>query len=201
MVLMATKLMRIFDPAFGHPRGLAGRLGGAFMAVGNAEQERWAVRAAQVSAGENVLVVGHGPGVGLQLLAPALAPGGRIIGVDPSPTMRKMAASRCAGLLADGSLELRKGGAEQTGCAPASMDAAISVNNVMMWDRPAGLAELCRVLRPGGRLVITVHRHVLEATPERLCAEAEEAGFDAIEMSVRPRRLKGPAIELSARRP
>jgi hypothetical protein len=64
--------------------------------------------------------------------------------------MRDMAASRCASLLAEGSLELRDGGAERTGCADASMDAAISVNNVMLWDRRAGFCELFRVLRPVG---------------------------------------------------
>jgi arsenite methyltransferase len=150
MGVMAAMGMRILDAAFGHPRGLAGRLGGGVMARGNTEQERWAVQAAEVAAGAQVVVVGHGPGVGLQLVGSAVAPGGRIIGVDPSATMRDMAASRCASLLAEGSLELRDGGAERTGCADASMDAAISVNNVMLWDRRAGFCELFRVLRPVG---------------------------------------------------
>jgi hypothetical protein len=38
---MTTMFMRALDAAFGHPRGVAGRLGGAIMARGNAEQERW----------------------------------------------------------------------------------------------------------------------------------------------------------------
>jgi arsenite methyltransferase len=198
---MATMAMRILDAAFGHPRGVAGRLGGAVMARGNTEQERWAVHAADVAAGAQVVVVGHGPGIGLQLLGSAVAPGGHIIGVDPSATMRDMAASRCARLLEEGSLELQDGGAERTGCADASMDAAISVNNVMLWDRPAGFAELFRVLRPGGRLVITVHRHVLGVPPERLRGDAEGAGFHVVEVNVRPRRLNSPAIRLLARRP
>jgi hypothetical protein len=33
---------------------------------------------------------------------------------------------------------LRDGSAERTGCAEGSMDAAISVNNVMLWERGSG---------------------------------------------------------------
>jgi arsenite methyltransferase len=171
------------------------------MARGNAEQKRWAVQAAGAEAGTRVVVVGHGPGVGLGLLASAVAPGGRILGVDPSETMRDMAASRCAAQVADGGVELQDGGAERTGCANASMDAAISVNNVMLLNRPVGFAELFRVLRPGGRPVITVHRHVLDVPAERLRMEADAVGCAGIELNARPRRLNSPAIELLARRP
>jgi hypothetical protein len=43
-------LMRILDPAFGHPRGVAGRLGGVLTARSNAEQERWVVEHAELHA-------------------------------------------------------------------------------------------------------------------------------------------------------
>lgn len=61
---MAKLLMRILDPACGHPRDRLGRLGGRLMERGNAEQERRAVTAGDLQPGEQVLVVGHGPGVG-----------------------------------------------------------------------------------------------------------------------------------------
>jgi arsenite methyltransferase len=198
---MTTVLMRALDAAFGHPRGLAGRLGGAIMARGNVEQERWAVQHAELRPGQRVLVVGHGPGVGIALAAVAVAPGGYVVGVDPSATMRQMAAERCATQITAGTVELREGTAEKTGCDEDSMDVAISVNNVMLWDRTAGFAELHRVLRPGGRLVVTVHRHVLGSPPEQLQTEAEAAGFTNLSLSIRRRRLNSPAVELLAQRP
>jgi arsenite methyltransferase len=99
-------VMRVLDAAFGHPRGLAGRLGGALMIRGNAEQERLAVRTAGLRAAERVLVVGHGPGVGVALAAAAVRPGGHVAGVDPSETMREMAARRRADLIDSGALRL-----------------------------------------------------------------------------------------------
>lgn len=198
---MTTTLMRMLDAGFGHPRGLAGRVGGALMARANAEQERWAVRAAALEPGQRVLVVGHGPGLGLAMAAEAVGRGGRVVGVDPSTTMREMATRRCSGWVDTGVVEVRDGGAEHTGCTAATMDVAISVNNVMLWDRAAGFSELCRVLRPGGRLVITVHRHVLDVSGAQLRAEAETAGFETLELRTRPRRFNSPAIELTAHRP
>lgn len=192
-------LSRLLDVAFGRPRGPLGRIGGAIMARGNAEQEELATRQAALKQGENVLVVGHGPGVGLLSAAKAVSPSGHVIGVEPSETMRAMAAARCASEIKAGLVELRASTADKTGCADNSMDAAISVNNVMLWDRAAGFSELHRVLRPGGRLVIFVHRHVLPVTTAELSTEAAAAGFTDLTVSERARRFNSPAVELTGR--
>lgn len=197
---MATLLMRALDAAFGHPRGVAGRVGGSIMALGNREQERAAIARAELSSGELVLIIGHGPGVGMALAAEAVSPGGHVTGVDPSTVMRAMAAERCARWIRAGTVQLRPGCAENTGCATESMDAAVSVNNVMLWERDAGFAEAHRVLRTGGRLVVTVHRHVLAVEPPRLAREAEEAGFDDVRLGIRERKGNSPAVELVATR-
>lgn len=198
---MNETMMRVFDAGFGHPRGLLGRVGGALMAWGNGEQERSAVERAMLRPGQRVLEVGPGPGLGLRLAAAEVGPRGHVLGIDPSPLMRQMATARCAELVAEGVVELADGTAERTGCESSSMDAAISVNNVMLWDRPAGFAELARVLRPGGRLVVTVHRHVLGVEPQVLADEAGQAGLAEIQVGVRPRQRGELKVELRALRP
>lgn len=193
--------MRVLDAAFGHPRGLAGRLGGAVMARGNQEQERRAVDRADLRAGQRTVVVGCGPGVGAALAADRVGSDGYLLALDPSQPMRDMARRRCSDAIAEGVVEVREGTAEHIGCPDRTVDAAISVNNVMLWDRPAGFAELFRVLRPGGLLVLTVHRHVLGCPAEQLGTDATAAGFDDLELVERPRRWISPAVELTARRP
>jgi arsenite methyltransferase len=198
---MTKILERVFDAFFGRPHGLPGRIGGAIMARGNADQERWAVERLALQAGAHLLVVGHGPGLGLALAADRVGRTGHVVGVDPSATMRQLAAVRCAQAIATGVVEIRDGSAEHTGCADRSMDAMISVNNVMLWDRRAGLTEAYRVLRPAGQLAIAVHRHVLNTSPEQLADDVEAAGFVDVSLEVCPRRLNSPAVELVARRP
>ena len=134
---VARLVIRVLDVAFGHPRGPLGRLGAALMVHGNAEQETWAVKQAQLRPGAHVLVVGHGPGLGLVQAAAAVTPGGRVIGVDPSPLMRELAAARCARQIAAGVVVVREGTAGDSGCPTDSVDAVLSVNNVMLWDRSA----------------------------------------------------------------
>lgn len=198
-------LTRLLDAGFGRPRGLLGRLGGALMALGNREQERWAVQQARLRRGHRVLAVGCGPGLGLHLAAAQVnteaSPSGQVIGVDPSAVMREMARTRCASLVAKGVVVVADGTAEHTGCESASVDAVISVNNVMLWDRPAGFAELARVLRPGGRLVITVHRHVLDVEPAVLGDEARHAGLAEVRVDIRPQQRNEPKVQLLAVRP
>lgn len=115
-------LGRAFAMTFGRPRGVLGRLGAVVMVHANAEQETWAVRQAAPSRGMTVLVVGHGPGVGLAHAATAVGPGGRVVSVDPSPLMRQLAARRCAAHISAGVVDLRDGTASSTGCTDASVD-------------------------------------------------------------------------------
>lgn len=70
-----------------------------------------------------------------------------------------------------------------------------------LWDRPAGFAELVRVLRPGGRLVVSVHRQVLPVGPAELADEARDAGLAEVQAGIHPRQRNEPKAELLAIRP
>ncbi len=105
----------------------------------------------------DVVEVGPGPGVLLGLLA-ARPDVRRATGVEPSLDMRVLAVRRLAADIAAGRVEVRAGDAAATGLPAASADLVVSVNTVAIWpDLEAGVAGLHRVLRPGGRLLLSWH--------------------------------------------
>jgi SAM-dependent methyltransferase len=135
---------------------VVGRIGGHLMRVMNRVQQEEVLELLGPLDGRDVLEVGHGPGVLLGLLVRGGAR--HIVGVDPSSEMRRLAIRNRAADIAEGRLEIRPGDAAATGLPDAAVDLVVSVNNVAIWPNlDAGIAELRRVLRPGGRLVITWH--------------------------------------------
>ena len=99
-------------------------------------------------ADRDVLDVGTGTGT----LAHAMAArGGRVTAVDPSEEM--LAGARSL-MRTDAPVTFRIGTGEATGCGDASMDVVTCGQCWHWFDRPAACAELARVLRPDGHLLI-----------------------------------------------
>lgn len=140
---------------FALPRGRVGSLLGRLMAAVNKAEQKEVSALADVQPGERALEAGYGPGVQVQMM---LSAGAAVGGVDPSPEMCGLARRRNARAVADRRADLRTGTAEDIDFPDASFDLAVSVNNVPMWtDLDAGMRELRRVLRPGGRVVVAWH--------------------------------------------
>jgi SAM-dependent methyltransferase len=149
----------ILDPStnnqFAHPRGWLGRLAGWLMLRVNSQDDVLGVL--DVQPGHDVLEIGYGPGGLIRLLAER-TDAASIRGVDPSEAMRDQAGWHNRKAVRSGRVRLDVGTADRTGLPDASVDRAVSVRNVAIWpDLDAGLAELHRVVRPGGSVVIAWH--------------------------------------------
>ena len=141
-----------------HPTGLFGRIVASVMARDTAAVNDWVLDALEPKPGDSILELGCGHGRSLSRLAAAVAPHGRIVGIDPSEVMRRTAKRRSRREIAAGLVSVETGDSEGVPYPADSFDKWISVHTVYFWpDLRAGLCEAVRVLRPGGELFLGFH--------------------------------------------
>ncbi len=109
----------------------------------------------EVSAGDVVLDLGSGAGIDILLAGKKVGPTGRVIGIDMTDEMIARAQENIAAS-AMGNVEVRKGNIEALPVDPESVDWVISncVINLSP-EKPRVFAEIVRVLKPGGRMLVS----------------------------------------------
>ncbi len=134
--------------------------------------------------GNQVLDIGCNAGYLARLLAAAVTPGGQVTGVDPAEPAIAHATRR-----APANAAFTVGTAQDLRWPDASFDvvtSTLAVHHIPEPDRAAAFAEMFRVVRPGGRLLIAdfrpSRRHrgphgMKHARGIDLTALAEAAGF------------------------
>jgi arsenite methyltransferase len=110
------------------------------------------LKALELKEGERVLDIGSGPGLLAYDIGASVGRDGRVCGIDISEDMLAMAKRRCA---QQAWSEFRKADATKLPYPDDSFDVAVSTQVYeYVADIPAALAELNRVMRPGGRVTI-----------------------------------------------
>jgi demethylmenaquinone methyltransferase/2-methoxy-6-polyprenyl-1,4-benzoquinol methylase/phosphoethanolamine N-methyltransferase len=172
---------------------------GAILMLGRGQAMReGTIALAHLVPGERVLEVGCGTGE-IALRAKArTGPTGSVAGIDPSPEMIALARQKAARANLD--IDYRVAGVEALPFADATFDVVLS--SLMMHHlpealQPRALAEIRRVLKPGGRLLVVdfteptarlgrlepiwlIHRQ-LPSDVRDLPGLLEAAGFTAVE--------------------
>lgn len=107
--------------------------------------------AAAVGSGQDVLDVACGTGVLTRKIHTRVQPGGTATGLDCNPDMLATAQRT------EPAIDWQSGRAESLPFADHSFDAVVSQFGIMFFqDRQTALAEMWRVLRPGGKLAVAV---------------------------------------------
>ena len=104
---------------------------------------------ASIGTGDHVLDVGCGSGIAAIEAAGRVGPTGRVVGLDPNPAMLAVARRQ------SDTVEWHEGKVEALPFADASFDVVLCQFALMFFADPArGIAEMRRVLRPDGRIVV-----------------------------------------------
>lgn len=154
------------------PASLADQLDAIASVSFVAAEKRRSLELLGLGAGHSVLDVGCGTGRELEPLAAIVGSAGRVVGLEPSAAL--IAAARARDQDRTGardrdragtsSVELVQGDARSLPFAAGEFDACRADRTLQHLDRPeVGLAEMARVTRPGGRVVVSESRWGLVA--------------------------------------
>lgn len=116
-----------------------------------------AVERLQPKSGEHILDLATGTGWGSRVVAQRF-PGVKVTGADIAEQMLEHARSTAATQKLD--IDYQHADAEQLPFADGAFDAAVSTFGVMFVGKPeAAAAELARVVKKGGRVVLATWKH------------------------------------------
>ena len=189
----------------GKPRGRFGRFLVRGMNFGHSGLTRWGLTKVEIRDNATVLDIGCGGGRALERLA-SLASLGKVVGIDYSEDSVAVARKRNQRLIATGRVEVLHGSVSSMPFPDATFDCVSAVETYYFWpDIAADLAEVRRVMKPSGQMVIIAgmyrgsrfdkrNMRLIRAGGMRCFSVQEfeetlqDAGFSAVAVSVEPRK-------------
>ena len=183
---------------YSQPKGMIGRAIGERMRRQHEPEVQWTLSLLDVRPTDSILEIGFGSGRAIELLT-AQATDGHIAGIDLSRTMLHVASQRNAQAIQRGQVELRQGNVTTLPFEDAQFDTIFSIHTLYFWpDYARAIAEIARVLKPGGLLVVTFSPGTVAAdgtqqlnsfqkiVEEQVLPDIKQSGFSAAYLKYGP---------------
>lgn len=136
------------------PRGWLGRRVVRAMNLGHATLTDWGLQQLTVPTTATILDVGCGGGRTVQRLA-ALAPQGKVVGLDCSAASVAVSQETNAKEIEAGRVQIERGSVAALPFSDGTFDIVTAVETHYYWpDLPANVREILRVLKPGGTFAL-----------------------------------------------
>lgn len=136
------------------PRGWLGRLTLWSMNRRHSALTDWGLQLVSIGAGDTVLDVGCGGGRTVAKLA-ARATAGRVYGIDIAPESIAVSRRTIRQAIATGRVSIDQASVAALPFAAETFDLVTAIETHFWWQSLGdGMREICRVLEPGGTLVI-----------------------------------------------
>ena len=149
-------LTKEFGKQYRKPNGFFGKLIGRQMNNRHVPLTEWALEFMEIQPSDSVLDIGCGGGMGIRKLA-AMVTSGFVAGIDHSETMLEMAIEYNAKAIHTDRVEIRHGTVAHLSYENEFFHKVWSLESFYYWPDPVeNLAEVCRVLKPGGRIVVVL---------------------------------------------
>ncbi len=184
-------VIKNFNSQFAHPEGWIGRFVGMILALKNRERNAWTISMLDIQPDDQVLEIGFGPGQAIQEVV-KLTPNGFVAGIDLSDAMVVQASKRNAAAIRSGRVLLQQGAESPLPFEDNKFNKVFAVNSMQFWSNPIeGLQEVRRVLKPGGRVVITIQpmwaktEKEVQSVAEKLVFQLKQVGFKQVRLETR----------------
>lgn len=153
---MRQRLEGMWNRQYRSPAGIMGWLAGERMVRQHGPETAWTIHLLEIQPADTVLEVGFGAGQAVRLAAEK-ASDGRVMGIDLSETMVRVATRRNAEAAKAGHVVLLQGNVADLPFEDEYFDKIMTIHTLYFWpELDRALRELYRVLKPGGKLVITL---------------------------------------------
>lgn len=153
---LSNRVQAFIDKQYKSPKGILGTYFGEKMVWQHKPETTWTIDLMDVQQGDHVLELGCGSGYALKLILEQ-AMVGKVVGVDLSPTVIRSATIRNKKAVQNKKACLVQADVVDLPFADAQFEKAFSIHSIYFWeDLAAAIAEIHRVLKPGGRCVLTL---------------------------------------------